>query len=1098
MAEGTTAGEVRLDVFLKDPREVFQSVERRYQIWREDPFDVESVHEQARTQFQRLLAQATTPPGTDAGRVLLLLGSSGSGKTHLMRSFRNYVHINGRGFVGYMQMTTSVSNYGRYILSNLIDSLDQPYYESLGPTSGLVRLSKVIAKSCRDQEVIKLLREDEDLAPAEVTKLVSRAADNLVSQPQYANVDLDLVRALLFLQRNSPALKKRVIKYLRCEDLSSEDQKVLDLSPRLAEEDAQQLIGQIGRLIWSFAARALVICVDQLEDMADLEGSAEIRFRRAMAALCAIADQVPSSIIVISCLEDYYDKLRGRLTRSTLDRIENDPPKVHLVTERSAEEVEKIVEKRLGYLYETSAAKLTPDDYADPLYPIPRELLGALSGLRTRDVLNECRAYREACVMAGRLVEPPPPDAMDKKRAGQPEQSCETENIAKTKLEQAWNDYLNQYNRELSDSDADLAELLGWAIRACAEELESGHRFDVHMKDGMIDVRVMVPVPNGKPRLGEEIFVVLCNKAPQGGGLALQIERAVSRAEERVLALIRWGEFPSNPKTLATRNLSEAIKSGARQAVIEDSDWRTISAFREFRQAHAQDRHFKAWLMEENHLSRLLPLIHVLDLDHLDRFNAPPAAPPAALPAAPPAAGANHREWTPPAQAAPSPPERDVPQTMRVGEAPPAPRERPSSSGGRSLQIGVTSELVPKPVTLNLEALCAHSAFLGSTGSGKTTLALNLIEQILLCGVPALLIDRKGDLCAYAREAAWDREHPDPELEQRRRALRDQVDVALYTPGHPGGRPLAISLVPQGLSALKDFDREEAARFAAEALGDMLGYKQTRRDKSLRAILVQAFRLFAVQDNLDKLDLETLISFIANEDRSLVVAVGRLDVKLFKSLVNDLETLKLSAAALLSPSEEKLDAEQLFGLGPRARAGRTRVSIVSTKFLGDNARILFWVSQLLLALTRWVTRSPSPHLQAVVLFDEADVYLPAQSQPATKGPMENLLRRARSAGMGIMLATKSPADLDYKCRDNIRSWFVGRVTQPVALEKMRPLLSEARVNVTARIPGQGAGHFHLLQDGRVTGFRGQRSFLQAEQVPEAEILTLAARRCAIR
>ena len=121
---------------------------------------------------------------------------------------------------------------------------------------------------------------------------------------------------------------------------------------------------QIGKLIWSFNSRSLVLCVDQLEDMADFE-NAEAPFRRAMAALSAIADHVPSSIIVICCLNDFYTTLRTRLTRSTLDRVENDPPLVKLVSKRTSEEIEKIIQKRLGYLYETSNALLAPGSSGD-------------------------------------------------------------------------------------------------------------------------------------------------------------------------------------------------------------------------------------------------------------------------------------------------------------------------------------------------------------------------------------------------------------------------------------------------------------------------------------------------------------------------------------------------------------------------------------------------------------------------------------------------------------------------------------------------------------------------------------------------------------
>ena len=1081
----------RLSVFLSNTKkEVFHSVEHRHQIWRENPFDVESVHEQARAQFQRLLTQATTPPGLDSGRILLLLGESGSGKTHLVRSFRNYAHINGLGFVGYMQMTTAASSYSRYILSNLVDSLDQPYYESLGTTSGLLRLSTVVATRCGDMEAIETLHEQADLAPEVMIDLVFRAADRLLEQPRYAELDQDLVRALLFLQRQDPGLKKRVVKYLRCEDLADRDRKLLGgMVPKITEEDAPKLIEHLGQLMWTLASRSLVICVDQFEDMYQL-GDAEVVFRRVMGALCTIADQVPSSVIVISCLEDYYTQLRARLTRSMLDRIENDPAPVRLVSERSARDVEMIIQQRLGYLYETSGATVSPDT---PLYPIPRAFVQQLARIRARSVLDECRRFRDACAEAGRIVEPVLRTRPGVTPIGPEQQTAEA---AKTKLEQEWNDYLAQHHEEPPEDDADLARLFAWAIETCAEELESGHRFDVRVKGETIEVRLMVPISGGKHRLGEEVLVALCNRAPQGGGLRAQIEGAVKRAEKRSPALIRCGEFPSNPKRAVAQTLAEVIQKGGRKAVVEDSDWRKMAAFREFRKAHEKRPRFREWLMEENHLSRLLPLIHVLDLDHLDRLDSNPviaAATSPVTPATPLIAVPVRPEDPRGAHPAPLKPESDAPRIPKNGSTSALLEQKLPSSDAEPIVIGTTGELITQSVTLDVEALSAHAAFLGSTGSGKTTLALNVIEQLLLRGIPAVLIDRKGDLCAYAREAAWRQPIGDTVLDERRRALRERLDIALFTPGHPQGRQLAMSLVPQGLAGLEDFERDQAAGYAAQALGDMLGYKHTRKDKSLRAILVQAFQIFGAHGDPDKLDLESLITFIAEADPALVAALGRLDTKLFKDLVQDLETLKLSATDLLSPIGEKLEADLLLGFGAHAQAGRTRLSIISTKFLGDNARILFWVSQLLLSLTRWVTRAPSPRLQAVVLFDEADVYLPAQSQPATKAPMENLLRRARSGGLGLFLATQSPGDLDYKCRDNIRSWFVGRVTQSVALDKMKPLLADARVNVSARIPTQGVGEFHLLQDGRVTGFRGRTSVLRAEQVPENEILTLAAR-----
>ena len=95
------------------------------------------------------------------------------------------------------------------------------------------------------------------------------------------------------------------------------------------------------------------------------------------------------------------------------------------------------------------------------------------------------------------------------------------------------------------------------------------------------------------------------------------------------------------------------------------------------------------------------------------------------------------------------------------------------------------------------------------------------------------------------------------------------------------------------------------------------------------------------------------------------------------------------------------------------------------------------MSQFLSEALRFCQRNPNDELQAVVMFDEADLYIPANAKPATAEPLQSLLKRARSAGLGIMLATQSPGDLDYKSRDQITSWFIGRVREDTALRKLR-------------------------------------------------------------
>ncbi len=311
----TDGADPRLSVFCAgEGPEVFRSVCHRHEIWREDPFDVPTIHEEARDAFARLLNQATTPPGLPAGRTLLILGESGAGKTHLMRVFRNHVHSRRLGYCGYLQMTSATDDYGRYVLSNLIDSLDQPYCEPSSDGSGLMCLSDALVEipSSVLRKERESLREDR-FDDRQLAKFIAHIADQIIEDERYAGCDVHLVQALLYLQRDEPRIKSRVLSYLRCEDSSEADRQVLGgMVPRT---DPERTVETLGKLMWALQGVSLVVCVDQLEDMAHLDRDAE-RFRRAVGTVCALAERVPSSLWVISCLEDLYppsnEASRGR------------------------------------------------------------------------------------------------------------------------------------------------------------------------------------------------------------------------------------------------------------------------------------------------------------------------------------------------------------------------------------------------------------------------------------------------------------------------------------------------------------------------------------------------------------------------------------------------------------------------------------------------------------------------------------------------------------------------------------------------------------------------------------------------------------------
>src|SRR5690606_39540609 len=166
------------------------------------------------------------------------------------------------------------------------------------------------------------------------------------------------------------------------------------------------------------------------------------------------------------------------------------------------------------------------------------------------------------------------------------------------------------------------------------------------------------------------------------------------------------------------------------------------------------------------------------------------------------------------------------------------------------------------------------------------------------------------------------------------------------------------------------------ARYAASALGAMMGYRNTQSDQTRLSILGKAIEILGRVAGDRALDIGDLTQLLAEEDPDLVAAIGRLDTGHFRKLIDNLETLRLRYEHLLRGEGPLLSPELLFGLDEHATPGKTRLTIISTKSLGDVAAVDFWVARLLGELSRWASRRPADSLQAALFLDEADIYLP--------------------------------------------------------------------------------------------------------------------------
>ncbi|MBX3156482.1 MAG: DUF2791 family P-loop domain-containing protein [Deltaproteobacteria bacterium] len=1013
-----------------DGPEVFTAVAHSSQLFLRDPYDVESLHAEARMVLNRQIERATEPAHQEQGhgRMLLVLGEAGSGKTHLLRALRTQVHAQRLGYVGYMQMSADVGDHARFMLRSLVDSLERPYDAPGLPESALMYLSDGVAEG-RAPIALDDLEElrSAELSPVQLDRVIGRCIDQIVRTEGLGGLESDLLHALLLLQRRDPALQRRVVRFLRCESLGAYDRELLGgLAPRDQPQDPLRTIQQLARIMYELHYTALVLVVDQLEDT--IPNRSQVgRMQEAFNNLRTIADAVPSAVIVISCLGDVYESIKGQLQGALRDRIEHDPPPIRLSSACEVADIEQMLALRLEHLYSAFDVAWREDD---PFYPFHTSQVEEVAKLRPRECLRRFREYHASCVAARGLV---PVAGGERPEADAPFDAA---------FDATWRSHVAAVAELPADDDGILA-LLEEGARAALGE--AGVQATLR-RDGA--GRLVVERADLPARC-----VGVCNGRGQGGHLGRQLAQLrASVAKTAAPVALRSSDWKMPAKSATGERVGEFRASGGITIFVQENELREIVAARALTKTSPPG--LAAWRRVRTPLARLACLRELLDLDRVVTEPTEPPAPP-----------------TPPPT---PPPPTDGPVTNPRASGP-IPVFDPAT-----VRLGALTTIRAEPVVLALDVIKKHVAYLGSPGSGKTTVALSVTEQLLERGVSVLLVDRKGDLARYASSAWWDEPGPDP---ARKASLRRRVKVSLFTPGNPTGRPLRLPLIPSMRDAV-GHERETIARYAASGLATMMGYGRSARDAAKEAVLKRAIELLADEPEIT---LDLLYATVSRPDPQLLQAIEMLD-KHIAPVAENLQTLKIQKGSLLSGEGEALDLAEL--LPPPC--DHPRLTIISTAAFAEVPVQQFWVSRLLADLARLARKRPAPTLQAAAFFDEADAYIPAVGAPPTKEPMFDLLRRARAAGIGIMLATQNPGDIDYKGRDNIATWLVGKVAQDTAIAKMRNLLS-TYPNVAVRLASQSTGAFFVLSEGPAKEIRADRALMDTHQLSEHEVADRARR-----
>jgi hypothetical protein len=400
--------------------------------------------------------------------------------------------------------------------------------------------------------------------------------------------------------------------------------------------------------------------------------------------------------------------------------------------------------------------------------------------------------------------------------------------------------------------------------------------------------------------------------------------------------------------------------------------------------------------------------------------------------------------------------------------------------------IGPTSrERTGDPVLLDSADLTTHGVIVGMTGSGKTGLGVVLVEEALLAGVPTLIVDPKGDLgnllltfpelrpedfapwvegadpaevAARWREglAGWDIEPA------RIAALRDAAELTIYTPGSTAGVPLNVvgSLRRPADGTDEETLADEVEGYVSGLLG-MVGVESdpmSGREHILLANLIH----HAWAGGAD-LDLPTLVAQVQEPP---LRKLGVYDTDTFfppadrTDLAMTLNGLLASRSFAAWSEGPDLDLDALLRASD---ASGPACAIVSLAHLDDGER-QFVVSLLLGKLVTWMRRQPgTDKLRVLVYFDEVVGFVPPTAAPPAKKPILTLFKQARAFGVGIVLATQNPVDVDYKGLSNAGTWMIGRLQTEQDKARLLDGLSSASGGVDAGAAGDLIGSLDKRQ-----------------------------------
>ncbi|HME55071.1 MAG TPA: helicase HerA-like domain-containing protein [Candidatus Lokiarchaeia archaeon] len=352
-----------------------------------------------------------------------------------------------------------------------------------------------------------------------------------------------------------------------------------------------------------------------------------------------------------------------------------------------------------------------------------------------------------------------------------------------------------------------------------------------------------------------------------------------------------------------------------------------------------------------------------------------------------------------------------------------------------TLEIGHVLDKPEIPALLDVTHLNRHVAIIGSTGCGKTVLSKVIVEELLYLGYSCILIDPQGDLCSLMI--------PKDEIGKD---LNLNVNFKILTPGSKKGIPLSFDMFeppPEELLADEEYMNMQLDQIATNII-NTVGIDAKKSIPPEKTLVESLIKTCWIQKM--PLNLQSLAEYIQDADEFESISSGEkipisqlITKQKQTQLGQKLMSLSAGTEGFLFSQGYSLDISKLLEEGPSCY-------IINLQGLGgdQNKRqlILSWIIQRIYNWMLTHSQNCQDALRLCFYIDEVADFLPVSpSNPPSKKLLSILIRQARKYGVGVMVATQSPALIDYRVLDNVSTYFIGKIPSQQSAKKIGDLIS---------------------------------------------------------